>query len=76
MVTVLKVSKISKEHPSKLYIYMRAFQFRLLGAQTEGIKVAFIQELKLAKGDWRPGLTLAYTPGHREADTKLCFPTG
>lgn len=50
MVTVLKVSKISKERPSKLYVYMRAFQFGLSGAQTEGIKVAFIQELKLAVG--------------------------
>lgn len=76
MVTVLKVSKISKERPSKLYVYMRAFQFGLPGAQTEGIKVAFIQELKLARGDWRPGFTLAYTPGHREADTKLSFPMG
>ena len=45
------------------------------GAQREGTEVAFIQELKLAGAgegrDQRPGLTLACTSNHREANTRL-----
>lgn len=73
--TVLKVSKISRECPSKLYVTASAFQFHLPGAQREGTEVAFIQELKLAGAgegrDQRPGLTLACTSNHREANTRL-----
>lgn len=77
--TVLKVSKISRERPSKLYVYPSAFQLHLPGAQREGIEVAFIQELKLAAdgegGGQRPGLTPACTPNHKEANTRPLLQT-